>query len=131
MVKDMHLDVCEVLSDALNGPVLNYGLQVETADGQRVSVMALLQDGEIDLTRKELTPQHPVTRSFEPPVMLMVEGEPAARVRAISATVGEEGSASTNFTVGGRENLAWMLKNTLGGERAWFAKDGKIHLSES
>ena len=131
VVKDIHLDICELLSDALNEPVLNYRLQVEMADGQRVSVMTLLQDGEIDLTKKELTPQHPVTRSFEPPVMLMVEGEPAARVRAILATVGEEGSDTINFTVGGRENLAWMLKNTLGGERAWFAKDGKVYLSES
>jgi hypothetical protein len=130
VVKDMHLDVCELLSDALNEPVLNYGLQVETADGQRISIMALLQDGEIDLTKKELTSQHRVTRSFEPPAMLMVEGEPAARVRAVSAIVGEERGVPTNFAVGGRENLAWMLKNTLGGERAWFANDGKIYLSE-
>ena len=129
--KDVHMDVCERLSDALQGPVLNYGLEVEDADGQRLSALALLQEGEIDSAGSVPTPLHRVTRSFDPPRILTVEGEPAARVRAISATVGEELGIPVDFTIGGRENLAWMLKNTLGGARVWFAKDGKLYLTES
>lgn len=131
VVKDLHLDVSEKLSDALEGPVLNYSLEVEDAGGQRLSVMDLLQEGEIDSLQDKVTPLHRVTRSFDPPAIFMADGEPVARVSAISATVGEEQGDPFDFTVGGRERLAWMVKDTLGGARAWFTKDGKIYLNES
>jgi hypothetical protein len=131
VVKDLHLDVSETLSDALQAPVLNYSLEVEDAGGQRLSVMDLLQEGEISSLEDEVTPLHRVTRSFDPPVILMADGEPVARVCSISATVGEEQGDPFDFTVGGRERLAWMVKDTLGGARAWFTEDGKMHLNES
>jgi hypothetical protein len=93
--------------------------------------MDLLQEGEINSPKDDVTPLHQVTRSFDPPVILMADGEPVARVCSISATVGEEQGDPFDFTVGGRERLAWMVKDTLGGARAWFAKDGKIYPSES
>ena len=89
VVKDLHLDVSEKLSDALEGPVLNYSLEVEDAGGQRLSVMDLLQEGEIDSLQDKVTPLHRVTRSFDPPAIFMADGEPVARVSAISATVGK------------------------------------------
>jgi hypothetical protein len=131
VVKDLHLDVSEILSDALQAPLLNYSLEVEDAGGQRLGVMDLLKEGEINSPKGELTPLHRVTRAFDQPVIFMADGEPVARIRSISATVGEEQGDPFDFTVGGRERLAWMVKDTLGGARAWFTKDGKIHLNES
>jgi len=131
VVKDLYLDVSEKLSDALEVPVLNYSLEVEDAGGQRSSVMDLIKEGEINSLEDEVTPLHRVTRTFDPPAILMANGEPVAKVRALSATVGEEQSDLYDFTVGGRERLAWMVKDTLGGARAWFTEDGKIYLNES
>ncbi|MFB7592814.1 hypothetical protein [Streptomyces sp. NPDC056169] len=78
-----------------------------------------------------LTPLHRVTRQFDPPAVLLVSGQPAARVCTISATVGEELADSFDLSVGGREWFAWMMKDVLGGERAWFTADGNLHLAES
>jgi hypothetical protein len=128
MVSDLHLDVSEMLSEsALAGPVLNHSLEVEDADGQRTSVIRLLTDGELTSPAGEVIPKHQVTRSFNPPASFTVNGETAAKVRAISATVWAEKGDPFDFTVGGRERIAWMVKDTLGGTRAWFAIDGKIY----
>jgi hypothetical protein len=131
VVRDLDIQATELLSDALQGPVLNLGLEVEKPNGQRVGVLELLQAGEIDLSSSELTPPHRVDRIFEPPVILTVEGKPAARVGRISATVGEEQGDPFEFTVGGRERLAWMVKDTLSGDSAWFTMDGSMYLNES
>lgn len=129
--KEWHVDPSELLSDALNAPVLNHALEIEEPSGRRVSVLDLLQDNEIAPMTAPLTPLHRVTRQFDPPVVLLVHGQPAAKVRSISATVGEELTDPFDLTVGGRERLAWMVKDVLGGDRAWFTNDGKMHLTES
>jgi len=129
VVKNWHFDFSEFLSDALDIPVLNYALEVEY-DGQRHRALDLLKNGEI-IVGSELTPLHPVIRSFDPPAILLVDGQPAARIRSISATVGEEQGDPFDFTIDGRKRLAWMVKDTLGGARAWFTRDGNIFFSES
>jgi hypothetical protein len=92
-------------------------------------VKNLLLRGEI-ISGSELTPLHPVTRDFDPPALLLVDGQPAGRVISISATVGEEQADPLAFTIDGRKRLAWMVKATLGGARAWFTKDGQIYLTD-
>ncbi|MFE0779051.1 hypothetical protein [Streptomyces sp. NPDC058861] len=131
VIKDWHVDALELLSDALKAPVLNHAVEIEEPGGQRVSMLNLLQENEIAPLHEPLTPLHRVTRQFDPPAVLLVSGQPAARVRAVSATVGEELADPFDLTVGGRERLAWMMKDVLGGERAWFTADGKMHLTES
>ncbi|MFJ7258308.1 hypothetical protein ACIQWV_38755 [Streptomyces sp. NPDC098085] len=131
VVKDVGMDVSALLSNALNEPVLNHALEIEEPSGSRVSVMDLLQDGELNPMSEPPTPLRRVTRRFEPPVVLMVSGQPAAEVRSISATVGEELADPFDRTVGGRERLAWMVKNALEGERAWFTHDGKVHVTDA
>ena len=131
VVKDLDFKITELLSDALNEPVLNLGLEVEAADGQRCRVLDVLKEGEIDLSSSELTPLHPVTREFNPPVVLLVEGAPTAKIRSVSATVGEVHGDPYDFTIGGRERLAIMVKDTLAGDRAWFSDDGKIYFTDS
>ncbi|MEE4544089.1 hypothetical protein V2S66_19185 [Streptomyces sp. V4-01] len=131
VVKDLHMDLSELLSGALSGPVLNYALEVQDPRDGWLRVMDLLQHGEINPTTEVLTPFHRVTRSFDPPVVLALSGKPAAKIRSISATVGEELSDPFDISVGGRENLAWMVKDVLGGEIAWFTHAGQVHLIES
>ncbi|MFE4977744.1 hypothetical protein ACFRAR_37280 [Kitasatospora sp. NPDC056651] len=128
VVKDLHMDVSELLSDVLKGPVLNYTLEVQDPHNGWIRVMDLLQSGEINPTTEVSTPLHRVTRSFDPPAVLALDGQPAAKVRSISATVGEELSDPFDVSIGGRENLAWTVKDVLGGESAWFTHDGKVHV---
>ncbi|MEU6408255.1 hypothetical protein [Microbispora sp. NPDC046933] len=131
VIRDIGMDVSVLLSDALSGPVLNRALEIEEPGGRRVSVMDLLQDSELHPMAEPPTPLHRVTRRFDPPVVLTVSGRPAAEVRSISATVGEELTDPFDCTVGGRERLAWMVKNALGGKRAWFTHDGEVRVTES
>lgn len=129
VAKDWHFDLTELLSDALGSPVLDEAVEVEDATGDRQKVKDLLLRGEIT-PGSELTPLHPVTHGFDPPALVLVDGQPAGRVGSISATVGEEQADPLAFTIDGRRTLAWMVKATLGGARAWFSTDGQIYLTE-
>ena len=100
-----------------------------SATGDRQKVKDLLLRGKIT-PGSELTPLHPVTRGFDPPALVLVDGQPAGRVGSISATVGEEQADPLAFTIDGRRTLAWMVKETLGGARAWFTTDGQTYLTE-
>ena len=132
MLSDLQIDETEVLSStALSGPVLNYVLRVEDSAGRRMSVVKMLTDGESMTPAGEAVPEHRVTRSFDPPATLLVSEEPAARVNAISATVWGERGDPFDFTIGGRERIAWMVKDTLGGARAWFTIDGKLYINDN
>jgi hypothetical protein len=129
VARDWHFVVTEPLSDALGGPVRDDAVEIEDATGHREKVKELLLRGEITLG-PELTPLHLVTRNFDPPAVVLVDGRSACRVTSISATVGEEQADPLAFTIDGRKRLAWMVKATLGGVRAWFTTDGQIHVTE-
>jgi len=47
-----------------------------------------------------------------------------ARIAAVTARVGERDGTPFKFSVGGRENIAMMLKDALGPGRIWFANGG-------
>jgi hypothetical protein len=127
VARNWRFDLRELLSDALGGPVLDEAVEVEDAIGHRQKVKDLLLRGEI-IPGSELTPLHRVTRDFDPPALVLVDGQPAGRATSISATVGEEQADPLAFTIDGRKRLAWMVKATLGGARAWFATDGQVYL---
>jgi hypothetical protein len=92
-LSNLQVDETEVLSStALSGPVLDSGLQVEDSAGRQMSVVRILTDGESMTPTGETVPEHRVTRSFDPPATLLVGEEPAARIRAISATVWGKGA---------------------------------------
>jgi len=63
-------------------------------------MLKLLQENEVAPVNEPLTPLHRVTRQFDPPAVLLVSGQPAARMRGISATVGEELADPFDLTVG-------------------------------
>lgn len=50
--------------------------------------------------------------------------KPIVTLQAAAADVSET-VAETEFSIGGREYLAYILLNALNGERVWFAEDGR------
>ena len=68
---------------------------------------------------------HRVVRRFDTPVRLLLAGTFLATVAAVAADVGET-QAVSEFSVGGREYLSYVILNALSGERIWFAEDGRI-----
>lgn len=102
-------------------------IEIENVDGHRSPVVGLMLAGELSPSSEEATSMHRVVRSFDPPKVLVVEGKRVLSVAAIAAIVGEVEADPFDVRVGGRERLAWMLKNTLNGVRAWFTDDKDPH----
>jgi hypothetical protein len=125
-IVDFQVDAVEALSDRREVRALGSELMIEDGVGGRQAALEMLFAGEMNDINGPPTPFHRVVRSFDPPRVVFVEGEPLARVRAIAATVGEIDGDPFEFRFGGLENIAWMLKNTLSEARVWFAHDGRI-----
>ncbi len=127
IVRDLRWDVVEVLAET-ERLVPASEIVVEGADGA-LDVQTRFCAGEISPLDSPPTPLHPVTRPFDPPATLSIEGQSVARISAMHAVVGDS-DASFEINVGpGLDGLAWMAKDALGGSRAWFAADGKIYFS--
>lgn len=105
-------------------------VEIEDATGRRSRLVDLLLDGELNPIDAAPTPMHRVARVFEPPAVLLVAGEPVLAVAAVAASVGEIEGDPFDVRVGGREKLAWMLKNTLNSVRAWFTENGDFHVTD-
>lgn len=98
---------------------------LELANGTVSALGDELLRGELGSLDEPPTAPYGVTRTYDPPVILRRLEEPIARVRQISATVGEVESAPTTIEsqIG---RISWMLANTLTGSHTWFAEDGGI-----
>lgn len=83
--------------------------------------------GSLDTPR----PVHPVRRDFDPPAVLFVRGRKAALIQAVTAEVGDVKAAPATTTIGGPETIAWMLRDSLRGSRAWISDDGQIWKTQS
>lgn len=103
-------------------------LRLRYADGIEMPLADVLLTGELSAFDAP-TPPHRVERSFDPPATLLDAGMAVARVRRVSAVVGERQGEPSTTTIGGRDRLAWILKETLGGTCVWFTKDGKHHVT--
>lgn len=68
---------------------------------------------------------------FDPPQVLRIRCKQVALLGAVTADVGNSQGPSTRVTVGGLENVVWMLRNALTGARVWFAQDGRVWTTES
>jgi hypothetical protein len=82
-----------------------------------------------DVTAEPTAPRD-VVRRFDPPAELVVAKAEMGKIRAIKATVGERVLPLVQVDVGGQEHLAYLLRDALGGARAWFAADGRIHTTD-
>lgn len=120
------------VEDAAQSPVRAWStdIEIEDVDGHRSPVVDLMLAGELSPSSEEATSMHRVVRSFDPPKVLVVEGERVLMVAAIAAMVGEVEADPFDVRVGGRERLAWMLKNTLNGVRAWFTDGNEFHITD-
>lgn len=128
-VRDVRVEATEVYADQTEFRAWGPDVELRHPDGTTELMVESLLRNELTGIRDEPTPAHAVMRTFDEPVRLIVEGEPKALVRAIRATVGETDAEPIRFEAGGRDRLAWMLKDTLSGTRAWFADDGRHHVT--
>ena len=99
-------------------------LEIEYSDGVRTNLVAHLLAGELASFDEPPTVKHRVLRTFQPPVTLVVRGQRIVTLRAVAADV-RETIIEDEFSIGGREYLAYVLLNALNGERVWFAEDGR------
>ena len=113
------------------GPRLAWStdLRLRYADGMEMPLADVLLTGELSAFDAAPTPPHRVERSFDPPATLLDDVMAVARVRRVSAVVGERQGEPSTTTIGVRDRLAWILKETLGGTCVWFTKDGKHHVT--
>lgn len=74
---------------------------------------------------------HHVRREFNPPATLLVRGRKAALIHAVTAQVGDVEAPPVTVTIGGLETIAWLLRDSLSGARAWIAADGQVWTTDS
>ncbi|HWG23363.1 hypothetical protein [Actinospica sp.] len=131
-LSELHVDATALPATGSQLRALNQELEIETPDGRRCKVLDLLQGGELTAPPEAPALAHRVTRAFDQPAVLLVGGEPVAAVRSVSGVVRELPIDPFDVTVGGRERLAWMVEDTLGGERiCWFTADGALYPTKS
>lgn len=131
-VRDIRFHAVEILDAGQEGRTgaIAADIQVEREGGERRSIHDVLLAGETGPLGSPAVPAHVVSREFDPPVTLIIENEPTARIVRVEAIVGEHVPEPHRITVGGRDTLAWMLKNTLDGTHAWFTTDGRHHVTD-
>lgn len=129
-VRDIRVQSSEPSATPRDFTAWGEDVHLETVSGERKRLVDVLLEGELAPFSAPPTPCHQVRRLFDPPAKLMVEDSVIASVDAIEATVGETEADPYDMTVGGRENLAWLLKNTVTGSRAWFTTSGGVHVTD-
>ena len=124
-VSDLEVDAVEQLSPSsrLSGTLGRFVL--EFGDGTTDLLMDHLLRGELGPLGEPPVDAHPVTRTFAPPALLRYGDQPQARVTELRATVGEA-QAEPVLVQTPTGKVAWMLADSLGGSRTWFATDGRI-----
>lgn len=70
-----------------------------------------------------------MSREFASAAVLTLRGEPLARIKSVSATVGEVQREMDPFVVGGVP-LAWMIANVLDSTRVWFTETDRTYVSD-
>jgi hypothetical protein len=104
-------------------------LSLRHGDGTEELLADVLLAGELSALDADPTPRHSVERMFDPAVTLLDAGTPIAEVRCVRAMVGERQGEPTTTIIGGRDRLAWVLKDTLDGTCVWFTNDGQHYVT--
>ncbi len=113
----------ELLGDPPEGSMAGW-MEVEYPDGTRRGLVELLVDGETAPLGQPPAAFHPVQRIFDGAELLLRDGERVGNLRKVTAEVGDS-DAPFDFSVGGLDTIAWVLKNAVTGARVWFAHDGR------
>ena len=134
LIRNVNFEVVEVYDQSSQGSIealewITVGSSDRDAEDAR-DLKEILTEGELG-GPDELRPVHPVRREFDPPQLLRISGRQVALLGAVTADVGDFQGRPTRITVGGLENVAWMLRNSLTGAKAWFAQDGRVWTTDS
>lgn len=133
-VEDLKFEAAKDYSPTLgeSGLVVLGDIELRSTVAGSVRKLAdVLLAGELNCLDEPPTPRHPVRREFNPPEVLMIGGVSRALIQAVTANVRESEADPFDFSIGGREKLAYMIRDATGGSRVWFALDGKIYGSDS
>jgi hypothetical protein len=123
-----HRNVQVQLIEASEGGMAGW-MEVRYPDGTRRGLGEILVEGESAPLGEPPAAFHPVRRDFVGVEELLCDGEPVGYLRVVTAEVGDI-DAPFDFTIGGMDEVAWMLKNTLTGARVWFAHNGRYWSTE-
>lgn len=134
LIQNVNFEAVEVYDQSSRGSVealewITVGPSGGDAEDAR-ALKEILTEGELG-GPDELRPVHQVRREFDPPQVLRIRGKQATLLGAVTADVGDFQGPPTRVTVGGLENVAWMLRNALTGARVWFAQDGQVWTTDS
>lgn len=133
IIQDVKFEAVEIYDEDFATTLVEPGaISIEHAEGKA-------DYGPLDelLCRDELGPPgqprtvHKVRREFDPPAVLLVYGARTALVQAVTARVGEVAAPPVTFSVGGAETIAWLLRDSLAGSRAWIAENGLVWTTDS
>jgi hypothetical protein len=111
------------LTETVTGLSTDFEVEV---DGVIRPLNNVFLDGELNSLDEPPTPLHRVVKKFDPPVTLFIAAESVLQVTYVAANV-SEAESEVEFAVGGRERLAHVVRDATGGQRAWFASDGRIY----
>lgn len=122
VVKDVKFEPVKLLDDNFADGLSMLGAFEVSVNGRVEPLSNVLCEGE--LGTNELKPVHSVRREFDPPAVLLMNGNEVALLKALGADVGDFLAPSVSATVAGPEAVAWLLINSLTDARAWIASDG-------
>lgn len=128
VVRNVRVEPVEVITEGFVGGFAD-DLHLQFASGKNLRMTDVLLAGELAPVDSPPAPLHEVTRRFDPPVLLLAHGSPVAKIRSVTAYVGEEDGPSAVGKVGGREWLKWVVRDALTGAKAWIT-DERIILPE-
>jgi hypothetical protein len=126
---EVQIQAVRMLADYTPQRILanEYGLLL--ANGTSILLQDLLWSEVIGSLDAPPVAPHPVTRTFSPPAVLTLRGEPLAQITEVTASVGETLVPASSVAVAGSE-LAWMIANVLDGTRVWFTDTDRTHVSD-
>lgn len=130
VLTNIEVAACEELNPTPTGQIPVDAYDLVHADGRRERLDVLLWAGELAGLDQPPTPLHRVKKTFDPPATLLFEETPLLRVVSVTATVGEVEVDPVSLTIGGRDQIAWMVANVLDGTRVWFTHDERHYTSD-
>lgn len=102
---------------------------VQTGNGPAVDLTELLVAKVIRAFGEPAVPSQEVHVAFDPPATLHLDGSPIARITSVTGAAGEAVLASPTTTIGGRQSLAYLMKNVLDGTAVWFSENDELRVT--
>lgn len=111
--------------------VLSTDPEIDIGDGTRQRVIDYMMIGELSPMTEPPRAMHRVVRRFDPPASLYLPDRNSFKIAELATDIGEEEGEPLDFSLGGRERIAWLVKDTLEGTVAWFTHGGQVVVREN